>query len=242
MCYNYSYIQKRGLKASHHAGEITEQEYRQQVLQLNGLKISDSVIEENNLEEQLVFPGMESPVITIEKLTVEDFQFGFLPEWSKDYKDFRKNFNARSETILEKPTWRKAFQKNQRCHIVSSAFFEENKKTKQRYRFSLNTDEPVLFAGIYNNWIDKNDGVVIPTFAIITCEANETVAPYHNRMPVILKKEAQEKWLDKKLNHELIYYLLQPISAALMIADETNPLERKKKKENRKDSQLGFEF
>ena len=242
MCYNYSYIQKRGLKASHHAGEITEQEYHEQVLQLNGLKISDSVIAENNLEEQLVFPGMESSVITIEKLTVEDFQFGFLPEWSKDYKDFRKNFNARSETILEKPTWRKAFQKNQRCLIISSAFFEENKKTKQRYRFSLNKEEPVLYAGIYNNWIDKNDGVVVPTFAIITCEANETVAPYHNRMPVILKKEAQEKWLDKKLNQELIYGLLQPISSDAMIAIETNPLERKKKKETKKDSQLGFEF
>ncbi|GDX51816.1 hypothetical protein LBMAG27_08630 [Bacteroidota bacterium] len=242
MCYNYSYIQKRGLKAAHHSGEISEEEYREQVLQLNGLKISDSSNAENNLEEQLVFPGMESPVITIEKLTVEDFQFGFLPEWSKDYKDFRKNFNARSETILEKPTWRKAFQKNQRCLIISSAFFEENKKTKQRYRFSLNKEEPVLYAGTYNNWIDKTDGVVIPTFAIITCEANETVAPYHNRMPVILKKEGQEKWLDKKLNHEMIYDLLQPISSDEMIAIETNPIERKKKKETKKDSQLGFEF
>lgn len=192
MCYNYSYIQKRGLKASHHEGEITEQEYREQVLQLNAIKISDSVIAENHLEEQLVFPGMEAPVITIEKLTVEDFQLGFLPDWSKDYKDFRKNFNARSETILEKPTWRKAFQKNQRCLIISSAFFEENKKTKQRYRFSLAQDEPVLYAGIYNNWIDKTDGVVFPTFAIITCEANETVAQYHNRMPVILKKKIRK--------------------------------------------------
>ncbi len=242
MCYNYSYIQKRGLKAAHHAGEISEHEYLKQVLQLNGIKISDSMIAEKDSEEQLVFPGMESPVITIEKLTLEDFQFGFLPEWSKDYKDFRKNFNARSETILEKPTWRKAFQKNQRCLIISSAFFEENKKTKQRYRFSLNNEEPVLYAGIYNNWIDKNDGVVVPTFAIITCEANETVAPYHNRMPVILKKEAQEKWLDKKLNHEKIYDLLKPISSEAMVTIETNPLERKKKKETKKDGQLGFEF
>lgn len=185
---------------------------------------------------------MESPVITIEKLTVEDFQFGFLPEWSKDYKDFRKNFNARSETILEKPTWRKAFQKNQRCLIISSAFFEENKKTKQRYRFSLNKEEPVLYAGTYNNWIDKTDGVVIPTFAIITCEANETVAPYHNRMPVILKKEGQEKWLDKKLNHEMIYDLLQPISSDEMIAIETNPIERKKKKKLKKIVNWGLNF
>jgi len=242
MCYNYSYLQKRGLKSAHHEGKITEEEYREQVLQLNGLKISDSLIAENNLEEQLVFPGMESPVITMEKLIVEDFQFGFLPEWSKDYKDFRKNFNARSETILEKPTWRKAFQKNQRCLIISSAFFEENKKTKQRYRFSLSKEEPVLYAGIYNSWIDKNDGVIVPTFAIITCEANETVAPYHNRMPVILKKEGQEKWLDKKLNQETIYDLLKPISSDAMIALEANPLERKKKKEAKTDSQLGFEF
>lgn len=57
MCYNYSYIQKRGLKAAHHSGEISEEEYREQVLQLNGLKISDSSNAENNLEEQLVFPN-----------------------------------------------------------------------------------------------------------------------------------------------------------------------------------------
>ena len=242
MCYNYSYLQKRGLKSAHHEGKITEEEYREQVLHLNGLKISDSGIHGGEVEEQLVFPGMEAPVITIEKQIVEDFQFGFLPEWSKDYKDFRKNFNARSETILEKPTWRKAFQRNQRCLIISSAFYEENKKTKQRYRFSLSKEEPVLYAGIYNSWIDKNDGVVIPTFAIITCEANETVAPYHNRMPVILKKAEQEKWLDKKLNQETIYGLLKPISAEAMILIETSPIERKKKKETKTDSQLGFDF
>ena len=106
----------------------------------------------------------------------------------------------------------------------------------------MSREEPVLYAGIYNSWIDKNDGVVIPTFAIITCEANETVAPYHNRMPVILKKAEQEKWLDKKLNQETIYGLLKPISAEAMFSIETNQLERKKKKETKTDSQLGFEF
>ena len=238
MCYNYSYLQKRGLKSARRSGEISEQKYQEQVLQLNAVKLSDSIAVDEDVEEQLVFPGMEAPVITLENLVVEDFQFGFLPEWSKDYKDFRKNFNSRSETILEKPTWRTAFKKNQRCLIISSGFFEENKITKQRYRFTQKKNVPLIFAGIYNLWTDKTEGTLFHTMAIITCEANEVVAPFHNRMPVILKSEAQEKWLDKKINYQTAFELLQPFSAGEMMAEETNPLPRKKKN----NPQLGFDF
>ena len=81
--------------------------------------------------------------------------FGFVPDLAKSIKDGKLNYNCRSETILEKPTWKKAFTQAQRCPVPATASYETDRVTKKRYRFTVINQPEIFFAGIYNNWTDK---------------------------------------------------------------------------------------
>uniref|UniRef100_UPI003FEFFB09 SOS response-associated peptidase n=1 Tax=Parabacteroides distasonis TaxID=823 RepID=UPI003FEFFB09 len=83
-------------------------------------------------------------------------------------------------------------------------------------------DEPIFsMAGIYDSWLDKVTGEIIYTFSIITTEANSLTDYIHNtkhRMPAILSREDEERWLDPKLEKSDIEQLLLPFSADQMDA------------------------
>lgn len=128
---------------------------------------------------------------------VETLYWGLIPSWFKDMKTAAININARAETVDSKPTFRDAFKKR-RCLVPASGFYEwhksEDGKTKTPYYFTAADGEsPLMFAGLWETW-DKM-GQEIHSFTIITTEANETVAPYHDRMPVILPPDKYEEWL-----------------------------------------------
>ena len=136
-------------------------------------------------------------------------RWGFLPPWAKDVAVGYKMINARSETIAEKPTFRKAF-KEQRCLIVADGFYEWQKtgKTKQPVRIVLKSLELFAFAGLWSAWKDPETKAEILSCAIVTCAANTLLTPVHDRMPVILKKDAEEAWLDNELKDPAA---LQPV-------------------------------
>ena len=130
--------------------------------------------------------------------------WGLIPGWSKDPTIGRKLFNARSETVAEKPSFRNAFQKR-RCLIVADGFYEWQKqpgeRTKQPYRFELGSRSLFAFAGLWERWKDPETGDATYSCTILTTAANETVAPIHHRMPVILPTEAYDEWLDPTSYH-----------------------------------------
>ena len=142
------------------------------------------------------------PVITGNKPDeVQVFSWGLKPHWAKN-DDIRKNtLNAKIETLEEKPSFRSYI--NNRVLIPAAAFFEwqwldEKGKQKQKYRISVKQQEIFYFGGIWCEFVDKETGEVLPTFSIITTEANELMAEIHNtkkRMPVIIKEEDKEKYL-----------------------------------------------
>ena len=123
-------------------------------------------------------PGMIMPVIVRveerESRRVEGMKWGL---------GYYKSFNARSEEIEEKPSFRQAFI-HRRCLVPANGFYEWHEKIP--YWISLKNQEAFGFAGIYENM----------TFSIVTTKANEAMSDIHDRMPVILQKENEEKWLD----------------------------------------------
>jgi putative SOS response-associated peptidase YedK len=129
-----------------------------------------------------------------------NLRWGLIPSWAQDAKIGQKLINARAETVFEKPSFRSA-AKRRRCLIAADGFFEwkaeVGKKQKQPYFIHRLGREPFAFAGLWENWHGEDDAAV-ETCTIITTDANETMKPLHNRMPVILTNEDFDRWLDPK--------------------------------------------
>ena len=126
-------------------------------------------------------------------------RWGFLPSWAKDPSMGYKMINARAETVAEKPAFRDAFQR-QRCLVVADGFYEWRKKGKLKIPvyIRLKSQSPMGFAGLYNTWVSP-DGEEVCTCTIITTEANDLLAPLHDRMPVIISRDKEDVWLDRHI-------------------------------------------
>jgi putative SOS response-associated peptidase YedK len=141
------------------------------------------------------------------------FYWGLVPGWAKDISIGSRLFNARSETLSEKPSFRSAFQRR-RCLILADGFYEwkkspERKSKSTPYLFSLKNGKPFAFAGLWERW-NNSEGSELLSCTIITCPANSIVAPIHDRMPVMFNSQSCWQWLDendpKKLQSMLVGY------------------------------------
>ena len=128
--------------------------------------------------------------------TLVNYRWGLIPSWAKDPSIGSRMFNARSETVAEKPSFRNAFKKR-RCLVIADGFYEWQKlgRVKKPLYFSLQSNEPFGFAGLYETWISP-DNQQINTCTIITTEPNELIRPIHDRMPVILSKDKEDIWIE----------------------------------------------
>ena len=130
---------------------------------------------------------------------LDAYHWGLIPPWAKEAKIGNRMINARAETVAEKPSFKKAFTQR-RCLIPADGFYEWKKakdgKTKQPY-FIHPTDEPVFaFAGLWERWRDPQTEEWMRSCAIIVGEANSVVGPIHDRMPVVVPRDAWDGWLD----------------------------------------------
>jgi putative SOS response-associated peptidase YedK len=134
-------------------------------------------------------------------------RWGLIPSWSKDPTIGQKMINARVEGLDQKPSFRKPLVSS-RCLVPATGFYEwqPTPKGKIKYGFNVAGDELFGLAGLYDSWKDPVSGERRETFTIITTTPNGVVAPVHNRMPVILKPQDEEIWLDPNETDSL--YLL----------------------------------
>lgn len=127
------------------------------------------------------------------------FTWGLIPSWAKDPGIGSRMINARAETITEKPSFRGPF-KYRRCIIPATGFIEwksqAGSKSKIPHFIYLSTKEPFAFAGLWETW-NSPDGSAIKTLTIITTQPNSFMEPIHNRMPVILQRNAYAQWLNQ---------------------------------------------
>ena len=143
-----------------------------------------------------IAPGSTNPVIIqSERTEAIMMEWGLVPHWVKDRKDAKHLINARAETIAEKPSFR-GLLKGKRCLVPASGFYEWKKDGARKTPFYIRLREsPVFaFAGLYDVWHDPQ-GEGYATYTIITTEPNELMAPIHNRMPVILNRDDEIRWL-----------------------------------------------
>ncbi|MEO6326599.1 MAG: SOS response-associated peptidase [Thermoanaerobaculia bacterium] len=168
-------------------------------------------------------PGQEARVV----LTSESgrrlvpMRWGLVPSWAEDESIGNRLINARAETLLQKPSFRTAFQQR-RCLVPADSFFEWKKepgsKRKVPIRFVLKGEDPFAFAGLWEAW-RAPDGHELRTFTVITSLPNRLVAEVHDRMPAILKEEDEEAWLDPTLTDPArLAPLLAPFPAERMEA------------------------
>ena len=159
-------------------------------------------------------------------------QWGLIPAWVKLAEEARKlrtfNLNARSETIFEKPSFRGPARYN-RCLVPSTGFIEwqDAGKKKLPYFICLEGRELFSLAGLSSTWVDPATGEVVDTFCILTTEANPMLAKIHNskkRMPVILSREAERRWLDPVQTEKDLHPMFQPYPEQRMRAWTIGPL------------------
>ncbi|GIO09690.1 putative SOS response-associated peptidase YoqW [Brevibacillus reuszeri] len=160
-----------------------------------------------------VAPGQKIPAIIEDRgeRRIGQLKWGLVPFWSKDEKVGYKMINAKSETLREKPAFKNLFARK-RCIIPADGFYEWKKvgKEKQPMRIMMTTGEPFAFAGLYDTWTSP-EGEKLHTCTIITTKPNDVVQDIHDRMPVILKKQDEQLWLDReKFDADLLQSLLVP--------------------------------
>ncbi len=132
-------------------------------------------------------------------------RWGLVPFfWKKTLKEVPATFNARAETVAEKPMFREAF-KRRRCIIPASGFFEwtGKKGDKQPHLFSAADGSPVLaFAGLWDRWRDPASGDELLSCTIVVSGASEWMTPYHDRMPILLGAGDFNAWLSGAMDSE----------------------------------------
>lgn len=131
------------------------------------------------------------------------FQWGLVPSWAKDASGAARLINARSETVLEKPSFRSSVP-TKRCIIPMDGFYEwrtvgvDPKGPKRPVYVTRRDGRPLAVAGLWASWRDPSvgDGVpVLHSCCVITTAANATMSPVHDRMPVILEESDWSDWL-----------------------------------------------
>lgn len=165
-----------------------------------------------------IAPSQQIVIVTNQR-EMQLVRWGLLPHWAKEAKFGGKTINARAESVATKPSYRGPFR-YRRCLVPATGFYEwlTTPEGKVPYHIRLKSGEVFGMAGLYDTWIDA-EGNELRTCAIITTEANELMAPIHNRMPVIIRPEDEALWLDPDVTDpERLQPLLVPYAAGEMVA------------------------
>lgn len=145
-----------------------------------------------------VAPTQPVPVVILEN-GVRQFKlmrWGFLPSWVKDPRKFALVINARSETVLEKPSFRNAIRRR-RCILPADGYYEwQTWPGRKRPHYIRRRDgSPMGFAGVAETWTGPN-GEEVDTVAIVTAAAHREMAMLHERVPVTIDPRDFDRWLD----------------------------------------------
>jgi putative SOS response-associated peptidase YedK len=149
-------------------------------------------------------------------------KWGLVPSWARDAQGGARLINARGETVAEKPTFRGSFR-HRRCLIPADGYYEWQRigTRKQPYYFHLRNHQPFAFAGLWDTWHPAaSDEPPLESCAIITTAANELCQPFHDRMPVILRDEDWDVWLNNSVqDRATLEPLLRPFDSTDLTAE-----------------------
>jgi putative SOS response-associated peptidase YedK len=175
---------------------------------------------------------------------LSELRWGLVPSWAKDPRSGDRMINARAESLADKPAYQRAFQKH-RCLVPAEGFYEWQRRggRKQPMFIHRRDGEPMALAGLWAAWRgeggfadprrkagacdgDKEeryegepDGDWLRSCAIVTTNANDTIAPLHDRMPVVLEERDWDRWLDPIATEtDALGRMLTPAADDLLVA------------------------
>jgi putative SOS response-associated peptidase YedK len=156
-----------------------------------------------------VFPTYPGPIIlkshNTDRTAIGMARFGLLPSWAKEETFGRKTYNARAETVAEKPSYRHAWTKRHYALVLADAFYEPCYESGKAVRTAIKqiNQDPMAIASIWDTWTEPETGELIVSFSMLTIEAG--AHPVMNRMHkpedekrtvVPLRPELFDAWLN----------------------------------------------
>lgn len=147
-----------------------------------------------------VAPGQEIVAVlpdrSLPERRMRRLRWGLIPSWANDSSSGFKMINMRSETVAAKPSVRELLR-SRRCLIPADGFYEWRRAGKEKipFCFSMADDSVFALAGLWERW-KSPQGQIIESCTILTTTPNELTRDVHDRMPVILPREAYGMWLD----------------------------------------------
>ncbi len=172
--------------------------------------------------------AITDPVATIRRVDdareLHIARWGLIPWWAKDTKIGHRCFNARAESVHDKPAFREAFARR-RCLVAANGWYEWDRrspKVKKPYYVHFADGRVFAFAGIWERW--KGPDGPVESVAIITTAPNDLIEPFHDRMAVIVEPKDYNLWLDPELSERApLEPLLVPYPSADLVAHEVDP-------------------
>ena len=163
-------------------------------------------------------PTQTMPVVTADGL--ELMRWGLIPRWARDEKIGYKLFNARSESVFEKPLWKSVIS-DKRCLVPANGFYERKKEPDGKHPYYIHPHDTGVFsfAGVWETW--KHLGKIWWSYSILTTQPNKEMSEIHDRMPVILHHEDESLWLHAE-DKEQIQVLLQTYDDGMLEMHEVS--------------------
>ena len=183
------------------------------------------------IDEQYKITAFVNPdcAIVTPDANLQVAKWGLIPHWIKSKEDALKiskmTLNAKSETAFTLPSFRVPIMKR-RCLVPSTGYFEFHHEDKEvvPYRIFVKDEEIFSLGGVYEQWVNPETNEPSETFSILTVPANELCAEIHNggknpfRMPLIISRADEERWLDRSLNANDVKQLMIPFESDRMDA------------------------
>lgn len=167
-------------------------------------------------------PTSKLPVVVSDngRRTLTAMRWGLIPSWArseaKSLKIGHSAFNARAESVDNRPAFRSAWRAGRRCLVIADGYYEWRDVDKQPFAVALGNRGPMTFAGLWDQW-RAPDGTTLKSFAIITTMANKLLEPLHGRMPVLLAPDRWPEWLGEiGVNEAALKTLLRPYPSGSM--------------------------
>lgn len=155
---------------------------------------------------------------------MEIFSWGLIPPWARDPAFGMKCINARAETLMEKASFKTPYRRK-RCLIPADGWYEWKRgtgKPRLPVRFRRRDEGCFAFAGLWEEWHDKEGGMIL-SCAVITTRPNALARKIHPRMPAVLRDEDQLSWLDGNRTIKELDRMLEPVPADEFTFDDVSP-------------------
>jgi putative SOS response-associated peptidase YedK len=154
------------------------------------------------------YPGFAAPLVVKShhtgRVACGLARFGLIPAWAKDDKISRHTYNARSETVREKPSYRSAWRQRRYGIALLDNFYEPSYFTgkAERWKIELEKKEPFGIASLWETWTDPTSGELVTSFTMLTvnADAHPVMQKFHKpedekRTPVVLAPNQFDQWL-----------------------------------------------